>query len=362
MAQDRVFNPKKRRLLRKQIPLRENVAACILLGVLGWIVLWVVAQRTNYNPEDRDILPEHLLQSSGQETLYALPLKTWVEPGTESASTTLNLGIFPETVVDQEWMVESRLKQFTPDNLFEKINGEAEKFLRQGFQTLHYLVLRSNADGAELAIELYDQGDMGGSMGIFSDHVSGDSLIEQNGPVVFFRTPIGAIGRKGQYFFRIAGDRENENIRQKSVGLVQTFALLPESNEEVSEEFRILNRGLEIPPELITFQSQNVFQFDFAKDFWFGQLDPEKPVRAFVYQAASDEEAGQLFDNILEEQGYDYEIIRKSESGVIMRHNFLKTYFVMSSEGPFLFGIENLPEEAQIAPIMERFSKEFERG
>ncbi len=360
MAQDRVFNTRKRRLLRKHIPPGENIAAFILLCGLVGIVLWVAAQRTNYHPEDRDISAERLLQSPGQEKLYSLPFKPWVEPGSETQAIAQNLGIFPETIVDREWTVESRLKQFTPENLFEKINGEAEKFLRQGFQALHYLVLTAKADGSELAVELYDQGDMGGSMGIFSDHVSDDSLIEQSGQVVFFRTLAGVIGRKGKYFFRIAGDRENEKIRTKSAQLAQAFALLQESEEETSEEFQILNRGLEIPAELISFQSENVFQFDFAKDFWFGQLDAQNPARAFVHRTVAPEEAGQLFREILAEQGYDYEIVEESESGVVMRHNFLQSYFVMSYQGPFLFGIENLAQETQIAAFMERFAKEFD--
>ena len=272
MAHGRAFNPKKRRLARKHIPFGENIAAFILLCGLAGMLLWVTAQRTNYNPENRDISPEYLLQSSSRKQLYSLPFKPWVESGTETQTTTQalaqNLGIFPESIVDQEWVAESRVKQFSPDTLFEKINGEAEKFLRQGFQALHYIVLTSQADGSELAIELYDQGDMGGSMGIFSDHMSEDNVIEQSGPVIFFRTQAGAIGRKGQYFFRIAGDRENENIRQKSVQLTQAFALLQEEAEEgVSKEFQILNSRLEIPSERISLQRENVFQFDFVKDF-----------------------------------------------------------------------------------------------
>ncbi len=363
MAHDRVFNPKKRRLARKHIPFGENIVSCILLCGLAGTLLWVTAQRTNYHPENRDISAELLLQGSSREKLYALPFKPWVEPGTETQTIAQNLGIFPESVVDREWVAESRVKQFAPDTLFEKINGEAEKFLRQGFQALHYIVLASKADGGELAVELYDQGDMGGSMGIFSDHVSEDNVIEQSGPVVFFRTQAGAIGRKGKYFFRIAGDRESEDIRQKSVQLAQAFALLQEEAEEGgSREFHILHSGLGVPSERISLQSENVFQFDFVKNFWFGQLEPENPASLFVHQTASHAEAAQLFGEILAEQSYDHEIVEETESTVILRHNFLQSYFVLSYQGPFLFGIEHLAEKTQIAPIMQGFAEEFEDG
>ena len=81
----------------------------------------------------------------------------------------------------------------------------------------------------------------------------------------------------------------------------------------------------------------------------------------FVHQTSSDAEAGQLFEEILEEQSYEYEIVDETESTVILLHNFLQTYFVIRYQGAFIFGIEHLAEETQIAPIMERLTREFEK-
>jgi hypothetical protein len=363
MAKDRVFNTRKPRLLRKHISLRENIVVLVLLCGLIGVVFWVVIQRYNYNPKDRDIPVEQLLQSSNQQKLYNLPLKPWVEPGVDTTKPVKpDLGIFPEIIVDQEWQAGARLKRFGPENLFEKINGEAEKFLRQGFKSLYYIILRAKEEESELSIELYDQGDTTGSIGIFSDHVSGDKAIEQNGPVTFFKTSNGAIGRKGKYFFRIAGSQENEKIRKKSEQVAVAFSQLEESEEDPSEEFRILSRGLEISPNLITFQSENVFQFDFVKNFWFGQLNSENSTRAFVHRAASPEEAGKLFGEIVSEQGSDYEMVEQTDSRAVMLHNYLKNHFVMDYRGPFIFGIENLADKNQIGPIMERLAKEVDGG
>lgn len=361
MTQDPVFNPKKRKLLRKHIPLAENVCTFFLLCGLMGIVLWVVIQRDNYDPQERDISVEQLLQSSSEKKLYNLPLKPWVEPGTSTELTSQNLGLFPETILDGEWQVASHLKQFGPENLFEKINGEAEKFLRQGFKSLSYIGLKSKEDGSELSIELYDQGDVKGSIEIFSDHTFGDKVIEQSGPVTFFKTSVGAIGRKGKYFFRIAGSQESEKIRKKSEQIAVAFSQLEESEQDTLEESRIL-RGLEISPELITYQSKNVFQFDFVKDFWFGQLSPENPARVFIHRAASEEDAKNLFGEIVKEQSYDYEMVEETDFRVVMFHSFLKNYFVLSYQGSFVFGVENLEDQNQIEPIMGRFLKEFQSG
>jgi len=361
MTQDPVFNPKKRKVLRKYIPLTENISAFLLLCGLVGIVLWVAVQRNNYNPGERDVSIEQLSQNSNPEKLYNLPLKPWVEPGTSPESATQDLGVFPKAILDEDWQVSSRLKQFGPENLFEKIDGEAEKFLRHGFKSLSYLVLKSKGDGSELSIELYDQGDVKGSIGIFSDHVSNDKTLEQQGPVTFFKTSAGAIGRKGKYFFRIAGSQENEKIRKKSEQVAIAFSQLGESEPDTLEESRIL-RGLGVSPELITYQSKNVFQFDFAKDFWFGQLHPENPARAFVHRVTAEEDVEKLFVEIVKEQSYDYEIVAETDARVVMFHHFLKNYFVMGRQGPFIFGIENLDDKNQIEPMMERFLKELQSG
>ncbi len=362
MAQTRVFNSKKRRVLRKQIPFMENVSGVMLLAGLAGIGIWVATQGNNYNPEDRDVSLEQLLQASSQEKLYNLPLKPWVEPGTLQTVATPDPGIFPETIFDSEWKMESRIKQFDETNLFEKINGEAEKFLKQGFRSLNYLVLLSRDGNNEIAIELYDQESMGGSMGIFSDHMSGDKIIEQENEVVYFETSVGAIGRKGKYFFRIAGNTESEIIQQKTRQLITAFSQLQEKEHGTPKEFRILNEKMKISPERITYQQDNVFQYDFAKNFWFGQFEADDAGRVFIHQDMSLEQTKILFEKILEEQSYDYQIVEKSDTRVVMFHEYLKNYFVIGYQGTYLFGAENIKNQEQLVQLMENLGQEIGDG
>ncbi len=357
----RIFNSRRHKVLRKHIPVIENLVTLALLGVLVGIVFWVIVQKNHYNPEDRDIATE-LLSETTSPALYIPPLRPWIEPGTPPSSATPDLGLFPDAILDQEWQLSSRVKQFNSDNLYEKINGEAEKFLKQGFMALHYAVLKSRDDGSEIAIELYDQGDMKGSMGIFSDHLSEDKNIEQIDTLVYFRTSVGIIGRQDRFFFRVAGDRETEKIQQKSAQLIEVFTKLEKDESKTSEEFRILNMGLAIPQELISFESRNVFQFDFVSNFWFGRFAQEAQARIFVHRAPSSEIAMQLFGNILEEQRYEYETVEQSDHHVILWHEFLRNYFAMGLYKQFIFGIENVSDLDQTASILKKFTEALAGG
>jgi hypothetical protein len=98
-------------------------------------------------------------------------------------------GPFPDRVLDGGWSIGSPLKQFSPETLYEKINGEAEKFLREGLKALHYIRLRSDTKGEEIAFELFDQGKQKGSMSIFSDYVSRGKEIKQIGQALTGCTP-----------------------------------------------------------------------------------------------------------------------------------------------------------------------------
>lgn len=359
------LHPKRQRLLRTYVSFTENLVTLSLLAALAGIVLWVAAQQDHYDPADRDVSVEMLLQASEDLQLYHTPLKAWTEPGASPVAQAPDLGPFPANIVDPEWRPAGRLKQFGPDTLFEKINGEAPKFLKQGFQRLYYLVLESSATGNEIAIELFDQATMGGSRGVFSEHLGTGNTLEQQGEVTFFRTAIGLIGRKGAFFFRIAGDADSEAVRQKAGQLATAFNQLPEARRQAvrnsePEAFRILRDEVDIAPALISFQQQNVFQYDFAENFWFGRLAQDENQQVFLHRADSAEQAQALFEMLLEEQLYEYRRIERNVAQAaypLLQHEFLNNYFAVDRRGPYLFGVENAPEPEAAARSMQKLKK-----
>ncbi|MEZ5584883.1 MAG: DUF6599 family protein [Candidatus Competibacteraceae bacterium] len=358
MAKDAVFNPRRNRLLRKHVPLTENLIT-VSLFLYCSVSSSGSRRKNNFNPADRDVSPELLRQASKALTLYNPPLKPWRAPDADNASCT-DIRFLTVPARHRRYGLEPdrSFRQFGPDNLFEKINGEAPKFLKQGFRNLYYLVLRSSADNSEIAIELFDQGDMGGSLGVFSEHQTAETVLERQGEVAYFRTAIGLIGRKGQFFFRVAGDADSAAIREKAQQLALAFEQL--AGTEASEQplaFRILNERLGIAAETIAFQNQNVFQFDFAQGFWFGRPNPDESAALFIHQAQSPELAQQLFEQLLEEQAYDYEIIERDERQALLWHRFLNNHFAIGRVNEFVFGVENEADREKSQVVLRQFAE-----
>ena len=350
MARTETINLKRRKLLRKNIPRIENTITLLLLITLILIGSWFVLQQNNYDPDRRD-LPIELLSNSSSPILYTPPIKIWTDPSqsADPGPTKVQLKPFPDSIVALGWQASGRVKEFVEDNLFEKINGEAEKFIKQGFRKLYYLVIKSPDNQDELSIELYDQGDISGSMGIFASHLSAKRTIQQSGKVIYFNTAAGVIGRKGKFFFRVAGNSSSDQINQKASQLVQAFAELTETTAETPLALKILAEQLKIPEKSITHQRNNVFQFDFARDFWFGRPKENAPTRLFLHVGTSPGVVKKMFDQIVEEQSYDFKVVEKTSDHIIMWHEFLKTYFAIGRYNHSIYGLENVRQKPTMA-------------
>ena len=388
MARKTVFNWRPGRLLRTQVPRTEQLSVLMIGLALVGLVVWVALQRNQYLPEERDLDPSLLSADGPKIAIYNQPLRPWVEPGSEATQSArqFELGPFPPTLVDADWSLAARIRSFDESNLYEKINGEAEKFIKQGFRRLHYVVLRG-ADGSEMALELYDQGNIGGSIGIFAAHRPANAQIVERVGVTFFATSVGLIGRTGQFFFRAAADRSSPLVKQKAAALVDTLSSLRNSTRDTQEdnadtaaassqirapaeparapdasnasagpaEMQLLMSALSIQESDITFEAANVFQFDFASNFWFGTID--QGARAFVHAAKSPEEASRLFANLVEEQQYDYQTVSQSPTQVVLHHDFLKSYFVIELHGRYLIGADGLKDAGQATSALAKLAQ-----
>jgi hypothetical protein len=279
------------------------------------------------------------------------------------AGAAFDLGPFPAATLDAEWQPVGRVKRFQPDNLFEKINGEAEKFIKQGFVELAFLRLRSANDASEIAIELFDQGDLSGSLAVFSEHAAGRAVENRDG-VSVVATEAGAIGRQGRYFFRIAGDRQGSAITDKAARLVAAFAQLDPDPatatapaKTVPAGFALLRQRLGIAEVDIQFQESNVFQYDFAQRFWFADAGTGNDARLFVHIADSASDAQDLVAALIEEHGYEYDRLESDAPYILFRHRFLGSYFAVARHAQTVYGVEKSPDPATITAALERISR-----
>jgi hypothetical protein len=174
-------------------------------------------------------------------------------------------------------------------------------------------------------------------MGLFSDHVPMNREIKERSGVIYFLTSIGAIGRVNRFFFRLLGSRKHEEIEKKTQQILNVFNQFSPLQNYTKNIDQLLRDRFYLSVQAISLEKFNVFQFDFVKEFWFGKLSPEDPTRVYLHIAPDPGKAIQLYQSILQEQLFTFKKVGISELRTILKHKFLKTYFVMERQENRIF-------------------------
>ncbi|MDZ4859157.1 MAG: DUF6599 family protein [Candidatus Hydrogenedentes bacterium] len=346
----KVFTDRKRKVLRKRISTVEIVASAIFGVAVVVMGVWFLSKKEDFDPGERDISMALLEEGTVHDTLYRTPLLRWVDPATLGSGGAANapaveMAPFPNTILDAGWTPSSRLQHFTAENLYEKINGAADQFFQFGFVQMDYISLAKEEAGHDLSIELYDMGALPNALGIFAAQRDETAKIVSTGAANYYPTSAGAIGIAGPYYFKVSGNSDAPEIQEKAKQLAGTFADMA-GEGALPAPYTVLANGLKVPFDGIQFEKSDVFQYDFAKDFWFGTSGSDSVFRYYMHEAASPDEATALFDKLLENQLFDYDEVSRTESEVVLKHKVLDAYLSLGKQNNFVYGVDGAPETA----------------
>ncbi|MDQ7006601.1 MAG: hypothetical protein Q9Q40_05175 [Acidobacteriota bacterium] len=355
----RVFNPIPRRLLRRRITRAEAMAGGLTLLALLVFGAWILTRAEAYDPAERDIAFETLQQGSVADTLYRRPVRRWVDPGTPAAPT-VDLGPFPPSLLEGGWTLDGRVETYTPENLYVKINGAAEQYLAFDFRRLTYLTLARGP--LFLTIELYDQGRPAHALGLFARQRNADAPVLSEQGVHYTRTSVGALGMRGGLFFRIAASAPGPLVEAKTRQVLRLLAEVDRSGQEPDGKIVEFFTGrLGLPFEAVSYQKENVFQYDFLEDFWFAsgleKLGAGRDARIFVHQARDAGRAEALYRRLVAEQLAEYEPIEQAGEDILLRHRYLGTVFALARDGARLYGVEHAADRAVARALLARMQE-----
>jgi hypothetical protein len=346
MAKERVFGRLKRTLYRKEISVVENsVGMALALSLVG-AGAWVALQKNNYDSTQRD-LPLEYLKASTLQNVYKKPLQRWGQSTGVSAQ--IELGAFDAALL-QDWSIARPLKRYVPDNLYEKINGQAEQYLKFGFTELQCISIQ-NAAGQIADLLLYHQGDFAGSLGVYAEQRSPEHEVLSQGALHYTPTSVGGFGIVGPYFFQmmIAGDSPSLDSARKHLikGLANTKL---EGQASLEALDKLLEAGARFAD--ISYLPENVFQYGFATEFWFSKLNNGTDGLMFNHRSNSPEESMALLEQFKKVLPDDYNLVLEENGVYYYQHPFLKTYFALSSLGQNLCGLDEVPSLEMAKEIM----------
>lgn len=336
----RVFGQLGRpKLLRKRIPTGEIASGLAVLAFLALAASWVVTRRDAYDPSERDLDVALLGTASSGRELYEKPLQRWRDPSAPVAAAPADLGPFPAILVGGGWRAASRVQEYTPDTLYEKINGQAEQYLKFGFRRLDVLTIERPADGLSIDLYLYDQGSFPNAMGLYAEQRAGKPVERREG-LLYTPTSLGATGTFGHHVFHAIGSAPSPAVLEKVDELLHVLAARSAETAR-PEAFEVLTDRLGLPLEAVSYTPVNAFRLEFAEDFWFGQPEPDRPAKVFVHQAASPTQARALRERLHAAQLGELEVVEESGERSLYRHRYLKTTYALAARGAFVYGVED---------------------
>ena len=142
----------------------------------------------------------------------------------------------PEVVADltpKGWQIYDEIKQFTPENLYEQINGRASFFLAYDMVKMTYasFVNRTNSEQF-LDLSIYDMGTATNAFGVFSTERGPEESTINIGRLGYCAGANYFIW-KGQYYIRIISSETTGVAQRVGMDLARDVTeILPDSNEQ----------------------------------------------------------------------------------------------------------------------------------
>ena len=143
----------------------------------------------------------------------------------------------PETAASftpKGWQIFEEVKQFSPENLYEQINGRASFFLAYDMIQMTYVSFVNSVNPAQfIDLSIYDMGTPTNAFGVFSaERSQGESPLDlgRGG----YRADANYFIWKGQYYLRIISSEVTDELEQIGRDLAQKMTdFLTDSGEQV---------------------------------------------------------------------------------------------------------------------------------
>ena len=132
------------------------------------------------------------------------------------------------------WQIFDEVKQFTPENLYEQINGRAAFFLSYDMIRMTYVrFVNSDETTQFINLSIYDMGTPTNAFGVFSaERSQGESSLELGR--AGYRSDANYFIWKGQYYIRIISSEATDAFQRIGIDLAQKVTdFLLDSGEQV---------------------------------------------------------------------------------------------------------------------------------
>ena len=258
------------------------------------------------------------------------------------------------------WELYDQVKQFTPENLYEHINGRAEFYIAYDVVGMTFAnFMKDGLKGPFIDLFIYDMGNPTNAFGVFSAERS-----QEGAPVKLGRDAYGQDANyyiwKGRYYITIIASETSEELRNIGREIAKkTSNALNDSGEKVW--------GLKAMPQkdmitgTIKYVKTDAMGLDFMKNTYMAQYRKyDTDIKYFLSQRESDKIANDIvgqYGDFANQYGKGYET--KVSDGTNLIVCDMDDYFdVVFQKGNLVAGVLSVTEkELALKSAMEMFNQ-----
>jgi hypothetical protein len=168
------------------------------------------------------------------------------------------------------WRLYDKVLQFTPENLYEQIDGRAEFFLAYTVVSLTFANFENRADSRRsIDLSIYDMGTPTNAFGVFSAERSAGEAPVNLGRAAY-HSGSSVYVWKGQYYVQVIALSASEDVQQPALELARRAAdVLPDSGEPVWGLTALPEKGR--VPDSVRYFQVDALGLDFMRNTYTAQ-------------------------------------------------------------------------------------------
>lgn len=288
--------------------------------------------------------------------IFAMLLLFPVDSRAQADSDTI-VGFLPAPGFSKEWVLDGTVKQYTAENLYVYINGEAELYIPYGFEILGsaFYSRGGNAQSGIVA-DVYRMRSLIDAFGIYSNYRDpGDELLKIGAESSVNESQL--IFYKDRYFVRLSVSGTVADERSLLMQCAETIAGKIPGSSSQPEVLGILN----IPgvvPNTEKYLAQSVLGYVFFQRGLTAETVVEgEPAKVFVVLCESPEASSKTLENYinyLKESGTNAERTGNENGMTFVTQDPLYKGTVIRRSGRYLFGVTKLKDPLKAMPVMEQ--------
>ena len=228
-------------------------------------------------------------------TIFPIPRSVFAENGQAPGPGVESFQAFLPSL--KEWEAVDGPTEYTPENLYDLINGEAEAFVGYGFVKGLAAILESKNGVGALEWRLYDMGTKLNAFGIYQLYAPSDAKQLKVGTAGLFKDQYAAF-YVGRYFVQVEGLTGEEGEEEAIIGLAtETATLLPQDMKPPDELYLFPKKNL--VKKSIRYTPQGALGYQFLKaamEARYALKGTKDPIKAFVLQYKKRQETQMAFD------------------------------------------------------------------